>query len=150
MLDRNDIIQANICEVQIKSITNEFSDLLSDFTKIYGTPSTIKFNSFPKQTPAGIEYTNKLEVNFPGIKSTDFTNFNLLVHLKYIVRIAFKSNSVFEVGTNKIPLKLKTAFKAPKGTQLVFSNKTFIPVIYVGKLTDTDVSGFPYILKANL
>lgn len=150
MLERNENIQANICEVQIKSVSNESLGLLTAFEKIYNTPSKVKFSCVSKQTAAGIEYTNKITLNYPGLDSTNFLMFNKLLHLKYVVRLGFSSNTLFEIGEITVPLKMKNNFKTPNGTQITFYNKSFIAVKYVGELNSTEIIGFPYILKAKL
>lgn len=150
MFERNENIQANICQVEIKSVSNNESDLLTRFEKIYSTPSKIKFSSTSKLAVAGIEYTNKITLNYPGLKDSDFSNFNKLLHLKYVVRLGFTINSIFQIGENIIPLRMQINFKISNGTQITFYNKSFMPIKYIGKLNDNELIGFPYIIKALL
>ncbi|MCD8435890.1 hypothetical protein LNJ03_11355 [Tenacibaculum dicentrarchi] len=150
VLNRNENIQADICEMQIRTANNQLNDLLLDFERIYSTASKIRFTYSSKKSAPGIEYSSKISLRYPGLKSADFLNFNKLLNLNYLVRIKLSNKDIYQLGEISIPMEMKINFKAPAGTQITFTNKSFYPAKYIGKINEAKIIGFPYILKTLL
>lgn len=149
VLERNPFVNVNIKEVQLKQVGLE-NELLPYFTKVYSTPSKIKFARSSKHRPGGVEYINKITLQYPGVSDTSFSLFHKLLYIRFVAQIKYTSNALFQIGGNDIPLKLSINYKNPVGTILTFSNKSIEPLKELGVVSENEVVGFPYRLKASL
>lgn len=133
MLQNKSYLTSHFCEVQIRSLKGYISEL-AYFQKIYSTPSKISYKVTDKKRDFGLEYTNKVSLFYPGINRSFFQENHQFLLEEFIVRLITSNGDIYQVGHEKIPLKISFSFTSNRGTKITLSNKTVFPTQYVGKI----------------
>lgn len=142
---KNDKLFPDACIVNIKSVKGTVD--LTDFTKIYATPSSIKWVPTQSETNAGIVYKHSVILLYPGLAETDFQKFHDHLKDKFEVQIQFMNGDVFTLNNDLYPFKLSFKFIQKKGFQLIFKGSTPLVAKYAH---NTVVNGLPNTLTFTL
>jgi len=133
---RNINLLGSPCSVAIKSVAG--NQILTDFTKIYGKPSKIRVSVAPRLSKAGILFTKKVILEYPGISYTDFTKFFELMHDRFELLVTYSSGEVFQFSGVNAPMSLAAPY-TNKGTKLSFETKDVRPIQFLnGTITTQD------------
>lgn len=124
-LNKNNNLIINACSVSIKSAY--CNEILPNFTAIYGSPSSINFSSSSRMTTSGVYYDTKLELSYPGLKSSDFNSFHNLLHDSYYAEIKTSTEEILQIATVDSEMSMRTTYSIKSGHKIVFSGKSLIP-----------------------
>lgn len=124
-IQRNENLLGVPSSIAVKSV--EGNQIWPDFTKIYGTPSKIKATSNSNTSKAGVLYTKKITLDYPGISETDFHKFHELLLDFYEIHVTYNTDEVFKFSSKKAPMTLTTSF-LNNGTTLSFEAKDIYPI----------------------
>lgn len=147
MLQKNQNLIINICEVQLKSA---WGILFPEVAEIYTSLSQIRWESSSAQTPNGIQYKNDLKLSYPGLKSDQFENLDKFLNGLYEVVVTTEEGERYQVAWEENPMEVDTKFNGGK-TEITFSHTAIEPIRYIGNtIDDQEPLGFPYYLTFDL
>lgn len=135
---RNSYLLPDVCEVYLKSVTG--SNPFSDFEKIYGIPSKIKYSYSSRLSKVGLSYKYNLSMIYPGLSEIDFDQFNILLKDQFEIKVKKSDKNTYSLSSNLFPFRLSTKFNSGKGTVLTF--KTEGPVNQKINLDGVDLNLF--------
>ena len=147
MLQKNQNLIINICEVQIKST---WGILFPAVAAIYTSLSKIGWDSNSSTSSAGIEYNNTLKLNYPGLRADQFADLDKFLKGLYEVIVITDEGDRFQVAGEENPMAVGTNFNGGR-TEITFSHTAIEPIKYLGNTVDEqEPLGFPYYLTFDL
>lgn len=148
-LSRNEISVLSIIAISIIPVNTENSSL-KEFEEIYSTPSKISHSINSSLKDGGLEYTNRIELLYPGLEDENFANFHDLLHQRFEVKIEFNNNKVYLFGGNKFGMEMKIIFNPKKGTKITLRDKTTINPKYLGSNIEQNTRAFAFRITHKL
>lgn len=142
---KNSKLLPEVCGVTIKSVYGKVN--LAVFTALYATPSSINWQKTEDEKDAGILYNHSVDLLYPGLKESDFTNFHELVKDRFEVQCQFINGDVYKLNNNLYPFKLTYKFIQGKGLQLTFKGSTPLSTSFTNNVI---IDGFAYTLTFTL
>ena len=147
MLQKNQNLIINICQVQLKSA---WGILFPEEGEIYTSLSRISWGSDSSTTAEGIVYNNSLKLSYPGLKPEQFANLDKFLKGLYEVVVTTEEGDRYQLAGEENPLPVETKFNSGK-TEITFSQAAIEPIKYLGNTVDEqEPLGFPYYLTFDL
>lgn len=142
--DKNSELILNVCLLQIRSVDDVVN--IPALQTIYHTPSKITLTNQSENTESGGLHKKRITLNYPGLSSLDFDNFNSLIKGNYQAFVKLDNNDIYEVASSFFPLECATTFDIKEGHALIFSGGSPFPIKYRDNQSDPgiNVSGFDY------
>ncbi len=147
MLQRNQNLIINICEVQVKSAHGSMFPALA---AIYSSLSKIKWTCNPKLSDSGILYSNKLSLSYPGLSIDQFTKLDELLNGLFEVVVKTEEGDRFQISGEENPMGVDANFNNGM-SDISFDHVAIEPIKYLGNtIEEAEPLGFPYYLTFNL
>ena len=128
VLEKNTELYPDLCAYYIKSVRGIADFPL--FSKIYATPSSIKWKKTEKETSAGILYTHTLSALYPGLSKTDFPDFHKMIKDRFQLQTEMLNADVYLLSGPLYPFKMSYKFLQQKGCQFTFKAITPFETIF--------------------
>lgn len=122
---RNDYLLSRVVAVYLQSIAGK--DPFLEFTRVYGSPKTIKLTIGSQRIKSGHSYRYNLSMLYPGLSEEDFEAFDAMLRDKYRVMVKLSDDNLYELSSKHFPFDLKVTFNQGKGTTLVLTSVSPIP-----------------------
>ena len=147
MLQKNQNLIINICQVQLKSA---WGILFPEIAEIYTSLSRISWDSNSTIEDSGVQYKNALKLSYPGLDPDQFADLDKFIKGLYEIVVTTEEGYRFEIAGGENPMAVETKFNDGK-TEILFSHTAIEPIKYLGNLIDEqEPIGFPYYLTFNL
>ncbi|UOB16601.1 hypothetical protein [Abyssalbus ytuae] len=135
-LGKNTSLFQNICLVQIRSVDDTVD--LSSLTSIYHTPSKIRHNISYSHNDSGNLNRQTLTISYPGLSTSDFSQFNQLSRGVYNVFIKLDNGDVYMISPLEFPMELNTSYDKDSGHQLNFTNSSPVIPVFINNQSEND------------